>query len=569
MIRKFLPPLAGLALGALVLGLGLPLRANLFAFLVRLRGPIPPNPEITIVEFGEKAAESNWLELLTRTLNRLDSTPPKAVELDFSFNTPEEIRAVATGHSYPVFFERRTFASRPAEERLPLASLPSFVDGIARRSQTDPFLTGFANTDLMKAVSPTQLGKFLSGPPRVLNIAGPPGTYPRVPMNEVLTREDTRRSLQGRIILVAPPGGEPLGRIGLLPFFPRQGATSADETEVRANVIDTVLRGTGIRVLSRGATVFLTLALSVFTTSVLFWTTPLLGIFLIFLAMVLLFVASLAALNSSVFLDIHPALWGMLIAYYFLIPYRLIIEYKGRWRYQQENRLHSEVETLKANFMSLVSHNLKTPIARIEGLAETLLKKKEELSPSAREELSGILRASEDLNRFVSRILSLAQVERSDFRIRASTKDLNAIVEKVVESHRPAAEAKEIRLETKLEPLFPLKMDTELIQESVANLVENAIKYTPNGGSVYVVTRESGDWAHVEVADSGPGISEEDSGKLFSKFYRGAEVKNKGIRGSGLGLYLVKYFVELHGGTVEFKNRPEGGTHFTIQLPTR
>jgi signal transduction histidine kinase len=567
MARKLLPVLLGLAFGWFVLVADLPLRASVYGYLMKLRGPIPVSPAISILSFPAAASP---FQLLHKTLGLLDSAPPKALQLDFFLPPSEEAALLAKKHLYPIFLKSPgREAAESAERALPLVTLPGLAGSASKEAQPDPFLTGFTDLAFLKTVAPAQVERLMKGPPRLLNIAGPPGTYNRVLMSDLFKNEELLRSFEDRIVIVASPQQQPRGRIAMLPFFPRRGIKSVDETEVAANVLDTVLQERSMRVLPRKATVLITMAVSLFTPAILFWTTPVLGILLIFLTTVLVVVASLTALNSHLYLDIQPALWTIFLAYYFLIPYRLIIEFKGRWRYQQENRLHAEVETLKDNFMSLVSHNLKTPIARISGLVETLLARKDAVSLTVREELTGILKATDDLNRFVSRILNLAQVEKPDYQLHTATKDLNTIVEKVIENHESLAKEKGIRLQSKLEPLFPFKMDGDLVAESIANLLENAVKYTPSGGSVDVITRESGNWAHVEVSDTGPGIQEDDAGKIFSKFYRGVDVKNKGVRGSGLGLYLVKYFMELHGGSVEFANRPEGGSRFTIQLPTR
>jgi signal transduction histidine kinase len=157
-------------------------------------------------------------------------------------------------------------------------------------------------------------------------------------------------------------------------------------------------------------------------------------------------------------------------------------------------------------------------------------------------------------------------VERPEYQLKIASRDVNPLVERIVDTHKDLAREKGISLEMSLEPLFPVSMDAELIQESIANLVENAIKYTQKGGRVTVSTQEVGDWVQIRVTDNGPGIAADDRDKIFAKFYRGVREKNIGIRGSGLGLYLVKYFIELHGGTIEASDNPGGGAAFTINL---
>ena len=129
------------------------------------------------------------------------------------------------------------------------------------------------------------------------------------------------------------------------------------------------------------------------------------------------------------------------------------------------------------------------------------------------------------------------------------------------------AREKQIEIQTKLEPLFSFKFDVKLIQQVIANLVENAIKYSPEGSLVTLTSKEDGSWVRVSVIDEGYGISVEDQDKLFTKFFRGSDPKTQTEKGTGLGLYLVKYFVELHEGFVNLNSQVEKGSVFTISLP--
>ena len=385
----------------------------------------------------------------------------------------------------------------------------------------------------------------------MVNFAGPPGTFPKAAVGDLLLNPVKLEEVRGKILLIIPPKDRTHLRTGLFPFYPKGNLSGAEETEIHANIIESVLRETGIRTTSPSISWILTILVSVLTVIAFFATSPIVGVFSVLAVTVGLFLLAIAGLNSLAYLSILKPIAAIAFAYYFLIPYRLIVEYKGRWRYQQENKLLSEVETLKDNFMSLVSHNLKTPIARIQGIVETLLGSSASLPGTAQAELKRILGAdTEDLNRFVSRILHLARVEHPEYQLKIGTKDINQLIEKVIETHKESAQEKGIALASELEPLFPVQIDGELIQESIANLLENAIKYTPAGGHVEVTSSESDDWIQISISDDGPGVAVDDQAKIFSKFYRGADVKNKGIRGSGLGLYLVKYFVELHGGRV-------------------
>ncbi len=281
MARKLLPLLLGLAFGWFVLVADLPLRASVYGYLMKLRGPILPSPVISILSFapGESAFQ---FQLLHQTLDRLNSAPPKALEFDFVLPPSEEAALLAKKHPYPIFLKSPGREIESAERVLPLITLPGLAGSTSKEVQADPFLTGFTDLAFLKAVAPEQFKRLMKGPPRLLNIAGPSGTYNRVLMSDLFKSADLLLSFKDRIVIVAPPNPQPRGQIAMLPFFPRRGIKSLDETEITANVVDTVLQERSIRVLSRKSTVLITLAVSLVTPAILFWTTPILGILLIF-----------------------------------------------------------------------------------------------------------------------------------------------------------------------------------------------------------------------------------------------------------------------------------------------
>src|SRR5690606_891512 len=117
------------------------------------------------------------------------------------------------------------------------------------------------------------------------------------------------------------------------------------------------------------------------------------------------------------------------------------------------------------------------------------------------------------------------------------------------------------------EPLFSLRYDVRLMKRVIANLVENAIKYSPENTAITVSSKDEHDRVLVSIEDQGFGISAEEQGKIFGKFYRGHSAGKSGSKGTGLGLYLVKYFVELHKGGVTVSSAEGKGSRFTVSLP--
>lgn len=231
---------------------------------------------------------------------------------------------------------------------------------------------------------------------------------------------------------------------------------------------------------------------------------------------------------------------------------------------QQEQKTLSELEQLKNNFVSLISHDLKTPIAKIQGSLQRMMR--DSRTVEFREDLRALEACGEELNRYIASILKLLRVESREFRLHKESVDINQIVEEVYEQVLPLAQEKQIRIELQLEPLFSMEMDLTLIKEVVLNLLENAIKYSNPQGRVHVTTEELQNEVKVSIQDEGEGIAAEDLQKVWGKFVRG---KNQDLKtkGTGLGLYLVKYFVEIHGGQVHLESRLGQGTKVSFTLP--
>jgi two-component system phosphate regulon sensor histidine kinase PhoR len=169
----------------------------------------------------------------------------------------------------------------------------------------------------------------------------------------------------------------------------------------------------------------------------------------------------------------------------------------------------------------------------------------------------------------------VTKVEAKDFQIQKEVTDINEDIDRVMQRLQPLAREKGILIETNLEPMFSIEVDTTLIQEVIHNLIENAIKYTPpkdesgRGGRVTVSSQEKDDNVVVVVEDTGPGIDPEDQKDIWQKFTRGRNQLSAGVevKGTGLGLYLVKYFIELHGGHVFLESTLGKGTRVGFTIP--
>lgn len=255
----------------------------------------------------------------------------------------------------------------------------------------------------------------------------------------------------------------------------------------------------------------------------------------------------------------------LIFVWVLFIGYQALKMEQAHTRLQQQQNYLAELEQLKNNFVSLISHDLKTPIAKIQGVLDRLMTQ-QDIKPDTQTDLQSLKEYSEELNRYIQSILKVLRVESRDFKILKETADINGVIENVIERLSPLARSKNINLQLALEPMFLVEIDVTLMTEVFLNIIENAIKYTPSSGQVLVRSFETEKDICVEISDSGEGISPEDQEIIWNKFTRGKSQDYK-TKGSGLGLYLVKYFIELHGGEISMKSQVGKGTSFLVRLP--
>jgi signal transduction histidine kinase len=234
---------------------------------------------------------------------------------------------------------------------------------------------------------------------------------------------------------------------------------------------------------------------------------------------------------------------------------------------EQERKTYSELEQLKNNFISLISHDLKTPIAKIQAIVDRLLASPQ-LSEALSKDLNTLRGSSLELHKYIQSILRVVRVESRDFRIFKEAADINELLVDAIVKLNPLAAEKNIEISTQLEPLFSIEVDRTLIQEVFLNLIENAIKYTPNQGLICIRTLETEKDIIIQIKDNGEGIQPDEIDNIFGKFVRGRNQDLK-TKGTGLGLYLVKYFIEKHGGFIQLKSELNKGTEVLISLPTQ
>jgi len=228
-----------------------------------------------------------------------------------------------------------------------------------------------------------------------------------------------------------------------------------------------------------------------------------------------------------------------------------------------------KIRAQEAAFLSAVSHEMKTPLASIRAYAELLADGDAE-DPTTREEFFQVINTQVNrLQRLVQNLLDLARIEAGMMQVNKKPVSLNDILQEAAEVVRPAAEAKSLELITELSPLFlGVCVDRDLMLQVAINLLSNAVKYTPPGGRVTLRSRLEDQNVIFQVSDTGVGLTEEECGRVFDRFYRVKRNENL-AEGTGLGLALVKSIVEeLHGGHISVESTLGKGTTFTVRLAT-
>jgi two-component system phosphate regulon sensor histidine kinase PhoR len=227
-----------------------------------------------------------------------------------------------------------------------------------------------------------------------------------------------------------------------------------------------------------------------------------------------------------------------------------------------------QYQELRKEFVANVSHELRTPLSVIKGFVETLQDGAWQDQRKAPEYLATIHRHTDQLTNLVSDLLELSKLEGTTLTPRSAPAELNLIVRKTAELLAPAVQKKQQTLALHLDASLPtLKGNPDYIERAVANLIDNASKYTPEGGKIDVTTRPCGQYAVIEVSDNGIGIPAEDIPRIFERFYRVDRSRSREMGGTGLGLSIVKHVAQVHGGQIEVESTPGGGSTFRLKLP--
>ncbi|MEY2409155.1 MAG: two-component system, OmpR family, phosphate regulon sensor histidine kinase PhoR [Verrucomicrobiota bacterium] len=239
-----------------------------------------------------------------------------------------------------------------------------------------------------------------------------------------------------------------------------------------------------------------------------------------------------------------------------------------------------QLSEMKSNFVSSVSHELRAPIASVRLMAENLERGKIPDPARQQDYFRFIMQECRRLGTLIENVLDFARIEQGRKQYDFEPTDMSALVAQAVKLMEPAAAEKKVtlRIEEAAGGAAPVSgsrgapsVDGPALQQALVNLLDNAIKHSPNGGIVAIAAsfNSTGDAFHLSVADDGPGIAPAEHDKIFERFYRcGSELRRE-TPGVGIGLSIVKHIAEAHGGRVSVQSEPGHGSRFTMELPIR
>ncbi|HEX8552384.1 MAG TPA: CHASE2 domain-containing protein [Abditibacteriaceae bacterium] len=229
-----------------------------------------------------------------------------------------------------------------------------------------------------------------------------------------------------------------------------------------------------------------------------------------------------------------------------------------------------ELDAMKSDFVAYVAHELRTPLTAMIGFASLLRSDKGHFKPEQRLDMAqSIMRRGERLNRMISELLEVSRLDAGkSLVLNLDYIDVRALCERIVEAQRVAvSNAYEYTMIIDAPSAVMAWVDSDRLDQIVTNLVSNAVKYSPDGGEVRVRIEEMPQSVQLSVSDTGMGMTTEQQSRLFTKYYRTRDALESGIKGTGLGLFLVRELVKAHGGTIEVTSEHGKGTTFTVALP--
>ena len=227
-----------------------------------------------------------------------------------------------------------------------------------------------------------------------------------------------------------------------------------------------------------------------------------------------------------------------------------------------------ESERQRQELLAAIAHELRTPLAIIEGNLEAMLDGVRAPTPDL---IATLHTQSALLSQLITDLRDLSLADARQLSLRRRSVDLAVLCQESVDAMKVWTDERKVSTHVRAEGETTTAVDPDRLRQVVQNLLHNAVRFTPAGGQVTVIVRgASGDqerWVTLEVEDDGPGIPAEDLSRIFEPFYRVDPSRSRASGGTGMGLAVVKLLVQVHGGSVRAENRPSGGSRFIVQLP--
>lgn len=390
------------------------------------------------------------------------------------------------------------------------------------------------------------------------------GLIKRIPFHRAQVGNFPKGFFTDKIVIVGSSYISNASDFVLTPF--NREKYNSSKLAVHAQIIQSLIQNKTIFQVPKEVSYSLCVLITIFLSVLINRVRPSMGLMItVGLILGTLFLSYALFVVLGLWIYITHVILTIFVVYYIWVPFRAIGEYQRRYAIQEETKLIKKVENLKQNFISLMSHDLKTPVAKIAGMADVMVQKYKG-NESLNRDLVSIIDSTKELNKFITSILDLTKIESQNLTLNKQSKDINKIIDSVVDGLRFEAAEKNITVEKRLDPLYPIEVDVNLMVRVISNLIENAIKYSGEKSTIEIKSWDDEKWVYIEVKDNGVGISPEDLENIFEKFYRVKNDASHKIKGTGLGLYLVKYFVELNEGRILAESVVGEGTRFTIKL---
>lgn len=265
-------------------------------------------------------------------------------------------------------------------------------------------------------------------------------------------------------------------------------------------------------------------------------------------------------------IDVHGSSWALVMAPLYASPE----EIRGAVAVLRDVTEERRMDKLRKDFVANVSHELRTPLSMLQGYSEALM---DDIaaSPEDQREITRVIHdESLRMGRLVGELLDLARMEAGYIRLEPSTMDVLAMIRRVHRKFQAISKEEKVALQVDLpDGMDPVQWDEDKVEQVLTNLVDNAIRHTPEGGRVTLRAVPAEKGVQLIVEDTGSGIPQEDLPFIFERFYKADKARTRGQGGTGLGLAIAKHIVEAHAGSVSVKSIEGKGTRFTVQLPMK